>query len=67
MAEVQEINIIGDTESPLEVMGIAIFVNKNPELVFRKRIGMRESVLLDFRGGDDSIYSGVDIQFDVKL
>ena len=57
--------IVGDMKTAPEVSAMAVFVDGKPELTFRRKIARRESVLLDFRGGDDSVYSGIPIQMTV--
>lgn len=59
--------IVGDMTPAPEVSAMAVFVDGKPELTWRKRIARRESVLLDFKGGDDSVYSGVPIRLTVAF
>jgi len=66
-AKSTQVRLVGDMPSGPEVTAIAVFVDKKAELVFRKRIERRASVTLDFKGGDESVYSQLPPQFSVKF
>lgn len=59
--------IVGDTAAVAEISAIAVFVNRRAELSFRKKIGRRESLLLEFKGGDDSVYATIPVQMTIKF
>jgi hypothetical protein len=61
------VRIVGDSAEAVEVHALAIFVDEKPELVYRKKLNRRDTVSLDYRGGEDSVYSEVPAQFTVTF
>ena len=61
------LRFVGDLAEGPEITAIAVFVDKKPELTFRKTIARRETVEIDFRAGDGSVYSELPSQFNVKF
>jgi hypothetical protein len=61
------VRIVGDMADAPEVTAIAVFVDKKPELVFRKKIERRVSVDIDYKGEDASVYSELEPQFDIRF
>ncbi len=58
--------LIGDKSEKAEITAIAVFVDKRPELIFKKQIARRETVEINFKGGDASVYSELPPMFTVK-
>ena len=61
------VRFVGDMAEAPEITAIAVFVDKKPELIFRKKVGRRETVALDYKGKDASVYSELPAQFTVKF
>lgn len=61
------IKLVGDSAKTPEVSAIAVFVNKKAELLFKKKIARRQTIPLEFKGGEDSVYSTVPIQFTIQF
>ena len=51
----------------VNVSATAVFSEKKPYLHFSKDIKKRKSVVIDFKGGGDSVYSEIAPNFIVKL
>jgi hypothetical protein len=61
-AETTFLRIIGDDRKPLSVSAIAVFVNSVPYLTFSAEVPRRKTEVLEFKGGDGSVYSQLPIQ-----
>lgn len=61
------VRLVGDMAEAPEVTAIAVFVDKKPELVFRKKIERRASVDIDYKGEEASVYSEIAPQFSVEF
>lgn len=61
------VRFVGDMAEAPEVTAIAVFVDKKPELIFRKKIERRDSVDVDYKGGEASVYYEIAPQFSVKF
>ena len=61
------IRFVGDLEKGPEIMAIAVFCDNKPELIFRQAVGRRRNIEIDYRGGGDSVYSGLPPQFAFKF
>ena len=59
--------LVGDMETAPEITAVAVFVDKKPELVFRKKVERRNSVDVDFKGEEASVYSEIAPQFSIKF
>ena len=57
------IRVVGDDRDPPTVNAVAIFESKKPYLNYSKTVERRESVELDFKGGDASVYSQIPVTF----
>jgi len=62
-----KIRLVGDMEKSPEVKAIAVFVDNKAELELQKQLGRRTSLVLEFKGGDESVYSQIDPQFDIMF
>lgn len=51
--------VISDTKSVTDIGAIAVFVDNKAELLFNKKLKRRESVDIEYRGGDASVYSTI--------
>ena len=51
----------------MNVSATAVFSEKKPYLHFEKDIKKRKSVVIDFKGGDGSVYSEIAPHFSVKF
>ena len=61
------VRFVGDMAEAPEVTAIAVFVDKKAELVFRKKIERRDSVDVDYKGEEASVYYEIAPQFSVKF
>lgn len=59
--------LVGDNEKGPEITAIAVFSDNTPELIFRKKVERRQSIEIDYRGGDGSVYSELPPHFTVKF
>ena len=59
--------IVSDTKGKVNVNATAVFSEKKPYLHFSKDIKKRKSVVIDFKGGGDSVYSEIAPTFRVKF
>ena len=59
--------IMSDSKGKVNVSATAVFSEKKPYLHFSKDIKKRKSVVIDFKGGGDSVYSEIAPQFGVKF
>ena len=59
--------IVSDSRGKVNVSATAVFSEKKPYLHFSKDIKKRKSVVIDFKGGGDSVYSEIAPQFGVKF
>jgi len=57
------VRIMSDSRETKELLAIAVFVSKKPHLIYEKSLNRRESVDLEFKGGDASVYSEVEPQW----
>jgi len=58
--------IIGDTKEKMNISAIAVFSEKKPYLLYSKDVKRRKSIVLEFMGGDGSVYKEIPPQFSVK-
>ena len=59
--------IVSDSKGKVNVSATAVFSEKKPYLHFSKDIKKWKSVVIDFKGGNDSVYSEIALQFSVKF
>ena len=59
--------IVSDSKGRVNISATAVFSEKKPYLHFSKDIKKRKSVVIDFKGGDGSVYSEIAPTFGVKL
>ena len=59
--------IVSDSKGKINVSATAVFSEKKPYLHFSKDIKKRTSVVIDFKGGDGSVYSEIAPTFGVKF
>jgi len=59
-------NVISDSRNPVLVAATAVFVSKKPYLLFSKTLERRESVEVEFKRGDASVYSEISPIIEVK-
>lgn len=58
---------VSDSKGKVNVSATAVFSEKKPYLHFSKDIKKRKSVVIDFKGGNGSVYSEIAPQFSVKF
>ncbi|MBT4286253.1 MAG: hypothetical protein HOD92_02870 [Deltaproteobacteria bacterium] len=58
--------IVNDQKKELKVSATAIFVNNKPYLNFKKALKRRKSEVLEFRGGEESVYSEIPAHFNLE-
>jgi len=56
-----------DSKKKVNISATAVFSEKKPYLHFSKDIKKRKSVVIDFKGGNGSVYSEIALQFSVKF
>ena len=59
--------IVSDSKGKVKISATAVFSEKKPYLHFSKDIKKRKSVVIDFKGGDGSVYSEIAPIFGVKF
>tara|TARA_B100000586_G_scaffold147707_1_gene107270 strand:- start:27 stop:680 length:654 start_codon:yes stop_codon:yes gene_type:complete len=59
--------IVSDSKKKVNISATAVFSEKKPYLHFSKDIKKRKSVVIDFKGGDGSVYSEIAPIFGVKF
>ena len=59
--------IVSDSKKKVNISATAVFSEKKPYLHFSKDIKKRKSVVIDFKGGDSSVYSEIAPTFGVKF
>ena len=59
--------VASDSKKKVNISATAVFSEKKPYLHFSKDIKKRTSVVIDFKGGDGSVYSEIALQFSVKF
>ena len=59
--------IVSDSKGKVNISATAVFSEKKPYLHFSKDIKKRKSVVIDFKGGDGSVYSEIAPTFGVKF
>ena len=59
--------IVSDSKGKVNISATAVFSEKKPYLYFSKDIKKRKSVVIDFKGGDGSVYSEIAPTFGVKF
>ena len=60
-----KIRLVGDMKDSSKVTAIAVFVDNKAELEFQKQLERRMSLVLEFKGGDESVYSQIAPQFNI--
>lgn len=64
-ADTTILRIIGDMAKAPAIMAIAVFVDSKPELVFSTKLARRDSIAIDYRGSENSVYSEIPPQFKI--
>ena len=59
--------VVSDSKKKVKLSATAVFSEKKPYLHFSKDIKKRKSVVIDFKGGDGSVYSEIAPHFSVKF
>ena len=59
--------IVSDSKKKVNIIATAVFSEEKPYLNFSKDIKKRKSVVIDFKGGDESVYSQISPHIIVKL
>ena len=59
--------IASDSKKKVNISATAVFSEKKPYLHFSKDLKKRKSVVIDFKGGDISVYSEIAPHFSIKL
>ena len=59
--------IVSDSKKKVNISATAVFSEEKPYLNFSKDIKKRKSVVIDFKGGDESVYSQISPHIIVKL
>ncbi len=59
--------VVSDSKKKVNISATAVFSEKKPYLNFSKDIKKRKSVVIDFKGGDGSVYSEISPHFSVKF
>ena len=59
--------VVSDSKKKVNIRATAVFSEKKPYLHFSKDIKKRKSVVIDFKGGDGSVYSEIAPTFGVKF
>ena len=59
--------IASDSKKKVNISATAVFSEKKPYLHFTKDLKKRKSVVIDFKGGDISVYSEIAPHFSIKL
>jgi len=59
--------VVSDSKKKVNISATAVFSEKKPYLHFSKDIKKRKSVVIDFKGGDSSVYSEIAPHFSVKF
>ena len=59
--------IVSDSKKKVNISATAVFSEKKPYLHFSKDIKKRKSVVIDYKGGDSSVYSEIAPHFSVKF
>lgn len=52
-------NVVSDSREPITVDATAVFVSKKPFLNYQHTLERRDSVEIEFKGGDASVYSEI--------
>ena len=59
--------IVSDSKKKVNISATAIFSEKKPYLTYSKDIKRRKSIVIDFKGGEGSVYSEIAPIFNIKL
>ncbi len=59
--------IASDSKKKVNISATAVFSEKKPYLHFSKDLKKRKSVVIDFKGGAESVYSEISPHFSIKL
>ena len=59
--------ITSDSKKKVTVLATAVFSEKKAYLNFEKSIKRRKSVVVEFKGGDDSVYKEIPVQLELKF
>ena len=59
--------IVSDSKKKVKISATAVFSEKKPYLHFSKDIKKRKTIVIDFKGGDSSVYSEIAPHFSVKF
>lgn len=61
------LKFVGDSAQNIAVSTIAAFIDKKPELLSTKEITRRKTVVVEFYGSEESVYSQISPQFSVEI
>ena len=61
------VRIASDSKKKVNISATAVYSEKKPYLHFSKDLKKRKSVVIDFKGGDISVYSEIAPHFSIKL
>ena len=59
--------VVSDSKKKVKITATAVFSEKKPYLHFSKDLKRRKSVVIDFKGGDESVYSEIAPHFSAKF
>ena len=59
--------VVSDSKKKVNISATAVFSEKKPYLHFSKDLKKRKSVVIDFKGGAESVYSEISPTFGVKF
>ncbi len=59
--------IVSDSKKKVNISATAVFSEKKPYLTYSKDITRRKSIVIDFKGGEGSVYSEIAPIFNIKL
>ena len=59
--------VVSDSKKKVDIRATAVFSEKKPYLHFSKDLKKRKSVVIDFKGGEESVYSEISPHFNVKF
>ena len=59
--------VVSDSKKKVNINATAVFSEKKPYLHFSKDLKRRKSVVIDFKGGDESVYSEIAPHFSAKF
>ena len=66
-AEHNILKLVGDLDDPPKINATAVFVDESAELIYQSKIEKRQSIEIDFRGGEGSVYSKIRPFFEIEF